>query len=321
MDQHLPPTDAPGDEPAKDASLLEEEAIHWVVRLTSGDTTAEERAAFKRWRAQSTEHEAALIMARQLWVGLEAAIPSQTARSVQRRATIARWRPLAMAASLLIAVALVFQGFHVWRYDDVTTTGERRTIALEDGSSIELNSGSALDIDFSARERRVDLARGEAFFDVAHNPERPFRVRTPEGEVRVLGTAFSVNRDAQDSVLVTVVRGRVEVDDGRDPVVLTVGQQLRFRAGHHAQVSAVDPYTELAWRRGRLIIEDQSLNQIVGQLQRYYPGRIVMTTNSSMGQRHLNAVIDLDHIDDWLLALGESQPVRVQRLGPVVLIR
>ncbi|MEJ0037906.1 MAG: FecR family protein [Gammaproteobacteria bacterium] len=314
-------------EAAEELSQLEGEAIEWIVRLTSGKATACERTKFERWRSQSPQHEAAAQAARQLWVGMgqaltgaQAAAAESSSRTRSRFAAVMSSKKhwLALAASVVLGLFLVFEGVHNWRHDYVAATGEQGRFALSDGTSITLNSNTALDVHFSGDERRVVLARGEVFFDVTHNPDRPFIVQAASGQVRVLGTAFSVRRDGSD-VTVTVERGRVQVtSDGRSSVLIK-DQRVRIRDGELNGAEPADPYTQLAWRRGRLIIEDQALGDVVRELNRYYPG-LIMVTDNAVAQRRLNAVVDLKHIDQWLAALDESQPIDIQHLGPVVVV-
>ncbi|MEJ1964548.1 MAG: FecR domain-containing protein [Gammaproteobacteria bacterium] len=94
---------------------------------------------------------------------------------------------------------------------------------------------------------------------------------------------------------------------------------MRLSGGELANVEPADPYTQLAWRRGRLIIEDQPLGDVVRELNRYYSG-FIMVTDDKVARRRLNAVIDLKHIDQWLAALDESQPIDIRHLGPLVVV-
>lgn len=305
---------------------LEQEAIEWVALLTSGKATDADHAKFERWRSQSAEHEAAASSARALWVGVGHVLTTEQRvdREQQARRTRGSFRQplryLAIAASLLLAVGLAFETLHNWRHDYVATAGDQSTVSLTDGTTVSLNSGSALDVEYTEGAREVVLARGEAFFDVTHNPKRPFIVQAGATRVRVLGTAFSVRRlEDGDGVLVTVERGRVEVRAGESATVLQPNERVRSREGTLGGVEAANPYTDLAWRRGRLIIEDQPLADVVQELNRYYPGMIVVSGDKA-GARRLNAVIDLRHIDQWLAALDESQPIEIQRLGPVVIL-
>jgi len=318
----------------EDLPVVEQEAIRWVVRMTSGEATESDRLAFRNWRARSPENEAALVIARSLWISLDLGFAKSQSpersrngqgahdgrgRTTRRRGWSWYLARGAMAASLLAASLLGYRTLHDWRYDDVTQLGERRQVTLSDGTHIELNSDTALAVDFAPGYRRVTLSRGEAYFDVTHDTLRPFIVRAGRGEVRVVGTAFSVRCEG-DGAIVTVARGRVQVSDGSAPVLITPEQQVSYTEGRMTPVKSVDTYDTLGWRRGRLVIQDESLTEIVRELNRYYPGRIVLTAELA-DQKLLNAVIDLDHIDDWIRALAESQPIKVSQFGPLTWIR
>lgn len=305
-----------------EASSLDEQAIDWVVRLTSGTASEAECVAFEQWRTQSEEHRVAAQHARQLWGGVGGAmrqhvpyIRAGTASAQRPRRTL---RVLAIAASVILGIALGFQLLHRWQYDYVTATAEQQALSLPDGSQITLNTGTALNVNFSAATRSVSLARGEAYFDVTHDTSRPFIVRAGSAQVRVVGTAFSV-RLAGDRVIVTVERGRVEVTDAGVSVLLTRDQRVVVGGGVSAEVEAIDSGAQLAWRRGRLIIEDQPLSDVLDELQRYRTGFIVVR-NPQAGARRLNAVIDLQHIDAWLIALQQSQPVAIRQYGPLAVV-
>jgi transmembrane sensor len=302
---------------------LDSEAITWVVRLTSGEADASDRAAFEAWRKQSPAHEAALIRARQLWLSLGDVLPArEVARAPEPAAKRRRLVPaLALAASVLLCVGISFQYVKVWRHDYVTAAGQRESLTLDDGSHVLLSSGSAIDVRFEAGIRHVQLVRGEAYFDVVHDEKRPFIVAAGAGQVRDVGTAFSV-RWRGDDVVVMVERGRVEVDggNGAKPVALAPNQRISYSAAAIGTVEAANSFEDMAWTRGRLILEDRSLGAVVADLNRYYPSELLLL-GGDVAQRRVNAVIDLDHIDDWLNALHESQHVSVTRLPGLVVLR
>jgi transmembrane sensor len=307
-------------EEAGDIPEPDSEAIRWVVRLTSGEGDAGDRAAFEAWRQESPAHEAALIRARRLWLSLGDVLPEPAARAPARKRR--RLVPaLALAASVLLCVGASVRYVTEWRHDYVTAAGQRETITLTDGSHVLLSSGSAIDVRFDAGHRRVQLVRGEAYFDVVHDGTRPFIVAAGTGQVRDIGTAFSVGWRGDD-VVVVVERGEVEVDagTGAKPVALSPNQRVSYSASAIGAVEASNSFEDLAWTRGRLILEDRSLGAVVAELNRYYPSELLLL-GSEVGQRRVNAVIDLEHIDDWLNALHESQRVSVTRLPGLVVLR
>ena len=190
----------------------EHQAIQWVVRMTSGEAGAAERAAFAQWRAESAEHEAALRMARRLWLGVGRALPRHQVRPARSQ------RPLllALAASLLVIIGLSYQ---LMRLQGGHGAAARETPAA-----------APLEINVAAGRCRLVLGNGEAFFDVTPNPDRPVAGPAEETQVRMYDTAFSV-RPETAGVLVTVTGGRIGVSVGKAERVLTAGQQLRCRAG------------------------------------------------------------------------------------------
>ena len=313
-------------------SAAEEAAALWLVRLTSGETTEQERAEFAAWRAADPLHEAALANLRALWTNLgplldrPVAVTAVTLRSspnhgslrpprARRRRSLRIW---AAAASFAVATAFGLQVLSTNWHDEVTAEGERRSLALADGSSVLMNSDTALDIQVDATQREIRLARGEAFFEVVHDATRPFVVHAGQDEIRVLGTRFSVHRDADD-LQVTVEDGRVQVRHGEQIAVLTANQSVRRHGDELLQVEPVDPNVALSWRRGRLILRNASVREIVHLLDSHHPAKLLMT-DTQIGERRLDAVIDLDRIDDWLLGLQRSESVDINRIGPFVLI-
>jgi transmembrane sensor len=297
------------------------EAIAWVIRLTSGDASDAERAAFELWRAESPLHEVAFSEVRKLWLGLGDILPTPVvvARvgSATNPQTLTRRRlqpgsVVALAASIALLVGIGAKYMGNWRYDHVTAAGQREVVALADGSRVQLSSDSAIDIRYSAEVRRIRLVRGEAYFDVIHDAQRPFVVDAGDDAVHDIGTAFSVRLEG-DGVVVVVERGAVEVTGSAAPVMLEPNQRVRYGKGRNARVEPANIVEDLAWTSGRLILEDRSLREVADELNRHFTSSVVLL-GGEIGVRRINAVVDLDHIDAWLDALQDSQGVRVTRL-------
>lgn len=322
-------------DPADDS--LEDQALTWLVRMTSGDAGPEQMEAFVQWRNASPEHDQALADARQLWVELgrpldalyaprlasmQAPVPMHLSLSANvqfKQRPRHRWLPRAAAAAvLMLSVVAGQQWWSKWRFDQVTATGVQRTLALQDGSTMWLNTDSAADVRVDAKQRHVTLARGEAFFDVTHDPARPFTVDAGVGQIRVLGTAFGVQRDGDD-VLVTVQRGRVQVSGGGTaPVIITPDMRARVHLGDKVKhVDLINADQELSWRNGRLIFEDRPLSEILNVLKRY-DDRVVVVRYPEANKVRINAMIDLARIDEWYDGLQQTLPVEVSRIGPLV---
>lgn len=341
-----------GDERSEEA--LADEAMAWVLRLTSGEADADERAAFIAWRDRSPAHAAALAEARDLWTELGPALVADQERRAYKPLTlegtgrrrrsagvVRRWsveagaRPLnapqrtrraaipAWAQVAAVTLLTVCAGLAVIErpFSDLQTRGGRtESAALVDGTKVELAPESAIDVDIgSSGERIVTLVRGEAMFDVAHDTSRPFIVRSGQGQVRVLGTAFSVRR-AGGMTRVTVTRGKVEVTSGPTKRTLTPDRTVIYGLTSIGGVQAVDADAATAWTRGRLVFENRSLGDVIAELDRFDQRKIVLL-GRGVSEKRVNAVVVLDQTDGWLRTLEQTQGVTVTHLPGAVLIR
>jgi transmembrane sensor len=320
-----PPRTYPIPEETDALSDADADAVAWVVRLTSGDASAAERASFEQWRAESPTHDRAFSEVRKLWSGLGDILPPPVVVTdvalAGKPPVRMRLRPspvMALAASIALLFGIGAKYMSTWRHDHVTAPGQREVVALADGSRVQLSSDSAIDIRYGAGERRVRLVRGEAYFDVVHDAQRPFVVDAGDDAVHDIGTAFSIRME-RDGVMVVVQRGAVEVTGGAAPVTLQPNQRVRYGKGRNARVEPANIVEDLAWTSGHLILEDRPLREVVDGLNRYFASSVVLL-GSEIGNRRINAVVDLDHIDVWLDALQDSQGVTVTRLPGFVLL-
>lgn len=324
------------EQPSKPPVALSDEAIDWLVRLCSPDATARDRLAFLHWRARSPAHEAAAREAEEILKllpvtrqAVELGAPEATATgsfvqlrkpalSTRRRFLVAGGAVAASAAAM--AVAWPAMGPWAALYADYSTSvGERRRLELPDGSVAFLNTASALSVDFGPALRRVVLHAGEAFFEVARDPLRPFVAAAGTTEVRALGTAFALRRgDAGEQVIVT--DGTVEVTlQGAAPVRLTAGQQIGIGASTAAVPEPVDADVATAWQRGKLIFNRRPLASVVAEIQRYRSGRIVIASER-LRRLEVTGVFDLDDTDHLLRAVGDATRARLTELPLITVI-
>lgn len=305
---------------------LDEEAAHWVVRLQADDVTPKDLDAFERWLTTGNAHAEAFRRARDVWAGLgnvsEERITAQAqttepARRPRRRRTAYT----ALAASILFIIA-----FGAWHQDSLTTIlradystnhGEIREATLPDGSVVLLNSDSAIEIGYDDGLRRVTLLKGEAAFDVAPVGEagnRPFVVEAFGGTARAMGTRFLV-RIADGQAQVSVEQHRVAVTappNGTGPSIeLGEGESVTYTAaGVLGNVDQIDETGAGTWRSGRLIFNQRSLAEVITELNRYRPGRIVIAREPLAARR----VSGIFYIDD----LSEAVDVIADELGASV---
>ncbi len=288
----------------------QEVAADWVARLHSGEMTVEDEAGLGRWLDADPAHRREYGRHLQAWAGaeslrddpairgiLDAANAERPAGGGERaagptsppmRANAPGRRSRSASLGWVAAASIVAAGAALYLYrafgDDSlrTAVGEIRSVTLADGSTVTLNTATRMAARMGRESRVVEFEQGEAFFDVKADARRPFVVRTPNGEVRVLGTQFNVRRTGS-FVEVTVKEGRVEVrpvdETVSPPIQLTARQKLAFAArGGAAPRPVSEPETSLiaSWRNGDVIFQRDTLISVISELGRYTPKRLVM---------------------------------------------
>jgi len=274
-------------------AAVEQQAREWVMRLDRGEPLSDaEKAALREWMARSPSHADELRRYAQFW---DQANVLQKLRGERVAAT--RWRPkVAWAATILLTLAgslvayLQSDRAHNGIYG--TFIGQQKTISLTDGSSIQLNTDSQVQVAYSGASRTIRLLRGEALFSVAPNPRRPFEVHAAASVVRAVGTAFAVHVEGT-KVDVTVTKGVVDVDEAvsdqtaasRQPAAmhlprarlgrLTAGQMTHLSGTPHAldvqQLNEPELRRRMDWQQGYLSFSGEPLSEVVAQANRYSP--------------------------------------------------
>ena len=306
-------------------------ATEWAVRMHSAEATEADRRAFKTWLAADPSHRAAYERSEQLWTltrraridhdmlrDLIAEADEQAAdASVDRRQI--RWAMPAIAASL-VTVALV-AGLLAYRIASdtisvATRPGEQRTMHLSDGSKIELNTNTRVSYKLTSEERRVTLDQGEAFFDVAKDPHRPFIVKVDRSEVRVTGTKFTVRRN-NGRLDVIVMEGKVEVVPDAPLVAdaqrvqLTPGNRVQLElANHTIQVASVDVSRAMAWRTGEIEFRGESLETVIAELNRY-TGKPMRIEDDALRQVRVSGLFRVADTQSVRFLLQESLGVEL----------
>ncbi len=316
-----------------DESSLSEEAIAWFVRLRSEQCSAVERCAFESWRTQSPAHAIAFDEACALWndpaLGSAAAQRAHASGLVYGRGRVSsgsfRWL-MRLVAAAVVAGVLVTAGLQLdiplrLTSDYRTSTGERQVVQLSDRSTVTLNARSAISAEFDAASRRVHLLKGEAFFQVAHDAETAFVVDSRHIMTRAVGTEFLV-REEQHGIRVTVVEGIVELtpaQPGWTPIRLSVGQQVSVGANGPGPVREIDVASASAWLRGRLVVDDARLGDVLDELRRYYPGTIQIW-DSSVNDIRVSGSYNLTDPAGVFTTLAETLPIRMARITDRVVI-
>ncbi|WHZ22177.1 MAG: hypothetical protein OJF47_001289 [Nitrospira sp.] len=303
------------------SSPLIDEALAWLVRIHSGQASEDDRHAFQAWQAHSADHRLAAQEAETLWreIGsLRSADRSHNptsvpplCRSQQVGTGKATW---AIAACLILTIGWfasdgIVEWFTVTMADHHTVIGQQHVVTLPDGSHIHLNSDSAVNVVFTEQERTVHLMKGEAAFSVSPDANRPFIVRSRNLHARALGTAFIV-RLHQDAVTVTVTEHTVHLSttnrNRSSPLILREGEQTSYSAETgFSPVHPVNLSLVTAWQRGKLIVDSKPLAEVVDELNRYRPGRI-MILNPALRPLKVTGLFDITDPEAALRMIADT---------------
>ncbi len=262
------------------ASEIDEEAALWAVRIDARGADAEQDPELEAWLAGDPRRAGALLRAQAAISFLDRG--RALAGSTPLQSPSSNRRALIMAGAVLAALA----GGGLWRLRPQrlnTGLGEIRRVPLADGSMVAINTSSALEVDLKPKAREISLKQGEAWFQVAKDPERPFVVAAGPVRVRAVGTAFSVHRREQEAsgVDIMVTEGVVEawvegVDAPRHRLAAGDRLVLGGAAATPVAESASDIERSLAWRNGEIALDGESLDEAAKLFNRYNSRQIVI---------------------------------------------
>jgi transmembrane sensor len=291
---------------------IEQQAADWLAKLSSGEATAEDRGQFSRWIAESTVHRETFFALRKRWQHLNEAI---THGAVAKTLPNSKLLPaLALAASLLLAVGLCSICVDLQNAllaDHITAVGEQKNLTLADGSTVIMNTNTALAVDYSQDTRRIRLLQGEAEFIVAHDQSRPFIVAAENSTVTALGTEFSVS-SWDDKLTVTVFASAVRVAQGQEMLGdLKQGQQLVLKGEGRPQITGQANLNEaLAWREGKLVFSAKPLGEVVQEINRYRPGKLFLFSPSA-ARLPVSGIFDKRQLDSLIPVIAKEMNLKL----------
>lgn len=342
-----------------------EAAVAWFDDLRSEPPV--DRAAFADWLMRSPTHVEAFLTISTLHGGLSAArdadrawltsLIQQTSSNVvplderqpdESPASASSGKPSAAdqatrrwswaAAAAVVLGAMVYwvtavdpTGPDAASTQYITAIGEQHATVLEDGSVMQLNTDSQVQVRYSAEARDIVLTRGEALFDVRKDPERPFRVNSGDVWVEAIGTRFNVHRRG-DGTVVTVIEGQVAVEptsatpsgSNEPPVIeetltrveLAAGEQLAMTGGSQAAdvPVPVDTQRTTAWTQRRVVFDDDPLADVIAEFNRYNRTKLVIV-DAALLERRISGVFKVDDPYAFSEVLASMAPVEAIDTG------
>ena len=336
---------------------IESQAAVWVARRDAAERwTPELEQELQAWIAQSPAHHIAWLRLNMAWQRMDrladapairaaqsgaavaeapaidapVAVPATTiaaappmARGARRR-VVAGWA-LAAGLALGIGVATVMQLQARRGEQFATQVGAREAVTLADGSHVTLNTHTRGRAVVNDRERRFWLEEGEAYFEITHDPSRPFVVLAGRDRVTVLGTKFSV-RHEDGRTEVTVVEGRVRLDradSGRgpsDPVVMTRNEAAVAQSGSVLVIVRSDQQVrdELSWREGQLAFDQLTLGEVAAEFNRY--NQVQLVVEGEAAGLKLSGNFDAHNIEGFARLAHEGFGLQVRRDGDRIVL-
>lgn len=331
----------------RSADIIENEASNWLAKLDSGNLSAEDRQALKHWLAQDPEHAHALKSLAAIWSDMDFLLNDLPETNTTSAPNI--WSLFLSVKQVPIAVAAVFLctiGLFLWMSNAsvktetsfyVTSVGMQLEQQFSDGSVAHLNTDSMIETEFSDSTRIVRLLRGEAMFDVAHDPDRPFIVYAGNREVKAVGTKFIV-RLTSENIVVTVTDGQVQLtkrtesksnsvseqrgEQEQEAILVSEGEEVEVNDSIAVpQLKAIktdELKRRLSWMTGQLVFKNERLEHVITEISRYVPNRIVID-DPGLRDVRISGRFEIGDTEALLEAIEVSFNVRANHIDDQVI--
>jgi len=299
-------------------------AADWFQRRKFWSQTEQDEQAFQAWLKASDAHHIAFLRQSAVWesagrlAALRVPMRKETMVKTPRSTTVLR-----IAVAVIVCVAMGTAGVSYFERPQTTTyvtpVGGRETIALRDGTKIELNTDSAIEVG-AGSSRRVRLVRGEAYFDVRHNAENPFSVAAGSYQVTDLGTKFSIN-SSQRKIVVRLLEGSavvapLDAPKSKRSALLWPGDvavaDSEVLSVHKKSIDTLE--ADLGWRRGILTFKDTSLADAVAEFNRYNTKKLVVADAGVAGLR-INGAFQSQNAEQFAVSMQELFGLRLKTVG------
>ncbi|WP_229726400.1 FecR domain-containing protein [Oxalicibacterium faecigallinarum] len=303
---------------------MQQQAAEWLVELQSADVADETRQRWQQWRDAHSDHAHAWQRIEAFGERLQGLSSPLAHAALTQPKTAGRRRAVKTLAIMLFAGSTTWlvgreAPIDQWTADRRTGVGERTRITLDDGTQLQLNAETAINIEYTETQRLVRLVRGELLVVTAPDPlvtrsgSRPFLIETAHGKMRALGTRFLVQQrdDQQGHSLVAVYEGAVEVRPGHveTPRIVRDGQQTSFSQDRFEEIEEADD-NAIAWTDGMLVVRDMPLGaflQALGPHRRGYLG-----CDATVANLKVTGTYPLADTDKILDMLRKTLPVDIR---------
>lgn len=312
------------------ASSADDEAAAWIIRLDAGPLSPTERQDLQAWLTSNSDNPALLDDYARVWTASGSIGETANTKPTRRIKPYAR---AAVAASVLAVVGLAwFVNQTVPSESYRTAVGETSRVVLSDGSSVLLNTNSHLKVRYSDTGRELKLERGEAFFDVAYDPSRPFDVLAAGTVTRAVGTRFAVRTLGTNVVSVVVTDGRItfgeddmsDDGDGGRPTPVAAGERAVSRADRVLVSKLAAPQIEraTAWMTGGIVFQDERLADVLEEVNRY-SNRTISVDRPALGELRVSGYMATDNVEGFVsgLAAGTDLNAVMAADGAILLTR
>jgi transmembrane sensor len=309
------------------SASVEEVAARWLLRGEEASWSSEDQIEFDKWLNSSMEHKIAFWRLEHGWRRADrlAALKPLSHAPGPRRPWLTSAAAVPLAACLILCVLIVLRVDFARHKTYVTEIGAREIVPLADGTQIELNSGTTLRAAVKGQVREVWLDEGEVYFEVVHDPARPFVVHVGSRTLTDLGTEFSVRRN--DAHLeVVVVSGRVQLDNepiasSSVPVTLVRGDIATVEGASTLVVpSSVDRIDDLlSWRHGLLVFDQSTLADAASEFNRYSRKKLLIT-DSTIARMRISGRFESSNLDGFIRLLHLAYGLNASDEGAVIKI-
>jgi len=321
-------------------NTIDDEASIWLVRLDDGNLSAQSKKELRAWLSADERHQIALIAMADIWNDMDEILVMINDEDSSENVSI--WpmltpifKPVMLAASVSFLTLFIWLAMplDVQKNSYVTLVGQQMDATFDDGSIIHLNTNSHIETEFSDEKRIIKLIKGEALFEVAHDPKRPFIVYAGDRLVQAIGTKFVVHLKT-GNIQVTVTDGKVKMskvaldtkltdikalDNTRiqkDDVYITKGEKVLVSSNQAPKLTHIKPEgikRELSWLNGKLVFENEELFDVIEEVNRYVDIDIVLK-DPSLHKIRISGRFDVGDSEALIEALELSFNLKSQRL-------